>query len=153
MTRTERYGSLVARGSLAAIFLISGLGKLAGPAGTAAYIASKGLPLPMLFGVLAGVLEIGAGALLLTGVRARYAALALALFLVPVTVIFHNPLGLTGMEAQIQIIQVLKNLAIIGGLLAVTTRGAGALSLDARRDRASSDTHPRPPREITATAA
>ncbi len=132
MTSTERYGSLVARGSLAAIFIISGVGKLAGPAGTAAYIASKGLPAPMLLGVLAGVLELGAGALLFAGFRARYAALALALFLVPVTAIFHNPIGLGGMDAHMQVIQLLKNVAIIGGLLVVATRGAGALSLDGR---------------------
>jgi putative oxidoreductase len=60
------------------------------------------------------------------------ARVALAVFLVPVTAIFHNPAGLAGMEAQTQVIQVLKNLAIIGGLLSVASWGAGALSLEVR---------------------
>jgi putative oxidoreductase len=132
MRTSERYGTLAARVALAAIFLVSGFGKLAGPAGTAAYIASKGLPLPMLAAIGAGVLELAGGLMLLVGLRTRWAAIALAVFLVPVTALFHNPAGLAGMEAQLQVIQVLKNLAIIGGLLSVASWGAGALSLDAR---------------------
>jgi len=153
MNSMERYGSLAARGALAAIFIISGFGKLSGLAGAAAYIASKGLPAPMLLAVLAGLLELAGGVLLLAGLRARYAALALALFLVPVTALFHNPIGLTGMDAQMQVIQVLKNLAILGGLLAVTTRGAGAFSLDARSERASSDARTRPLTERTVASS
>lgn len=53
MNSMERYGSLAARAALATIFVISGLGKLAGPEGAAAYIASKGLPAPMLLALLA----------------------------------------------------------------------------------------------------
>ena len=104
--------------------------RVTGLAATSGYIASKGLPAPMILGVAAGVLELVAGLALLVGFRARYAALALTAFLVPVTIIFHNPIGLAGVEAQMQVIQVLKNLAIAGGLLAIATRGAGALSLD-----------------------
>ena len=130
MNSIERYGSLAARGGLAAIFILSGFGKLTAVAGTAAYIASKGLPAPTLLAVLAGITELGGGLLLLAGLRARAASLLLAAFLMPVTVIFHNPSGLSGMDAQMQVIQLLKNLAIIGGLLTVATRGAEALSLD-----------------------
>ena len=130
MNSTERFGSLASRGALAAIFIISGFGKLAGPAGTAAYIASHGLPLPMLAAIGAGILELAGGVMLLVGLRARVAALVLATFLVPVTAIFHNPAGLTGMDAQMQVIQLLKNLAIAGGLLSIAIWGAGQLSFD-----------------------
>ncbi len=132
MTNLERYGSLVSRAALAIIFILSGFGKLAGPAAAASYIASKGLPAPTLLAVLAGITELAGGLMLLAGFRARVAALGLALFLVPTTILFHSPLGLTGMEANMQLIQVLKNLAIAGGLLSVATWGAGAFSLDAR---------------------
>jgi putative oxidoreductase len=127
----ERIGSVAARAALAAIFLISGFGKLAAPAAAGAAIASKGLPEPALLAALAGLTEFGGGLLLLAGYRARAAALGLALFLVTATILFHNPVGLTGAEAHLQQIQLLKNVAIFGGLLAVATRGAGAASLDA----------------------
>lgn len=153
MTSTERYGSLAARAALATIFVISGLGKLAGPEGAAAYIASKGLPAPMLLALLAGVTELAGGVMLAVGLRTRLAALALALFLVPATVLFHNPFGLTGAEAHMQQIQALKNLAIAGGLVALATWGAGAISLDAwleRRGRSHAKAIPQPKRAAIA---
>ncbi|HET6936048.1 MAG TPA: DoxX family protein, partial [Candidatus Angelobacter sp.] len=70
------------------------------------------------------------GLLLLTGLKARYAAVILALWLVPVTLTFHNFWAFQGQEQQEQMVNFLKNLAIIGGLLAVaaSSRGAGKLS-------------------------
>lgn len=135
MASMERYGSLGARAALATIFVISGLGKLLGPEGAAAYIAAKGLPAPMLLALLAGVTELAGGSMLVVGLRTRLAAVGLALFLVPATVLFHNPFGLTGAEAHMQQIQALNNLAIAGGLVALATWGAGAISLDAWRER------------------
>jgi putative oxidoreductase len=128
----EHYGPAAGRTALALIFILSGLNKLADPAGTGMYIASKGLPLGTLLAVLAGAVEVAGGLSVALGVRARWGALALAGFLVPVTFLFHNPAGLEGMAAQMEVIQVLKNLAILGGLLAVASLGAGPLSLDAR---------------------
>jgi putative oxidoreductase len=125
---------LVGRTLLAAIFVASGLMKLVAPTATAAYIASYGVPMPMVAGVAAGVLELVAGLLLVAGVQTRWTAIVLAAFLVPVTAIFHNPFGLSGAEAQLQIVQVLKNLAIMGGLLVVAGAGAGRVSVDARVD-------------------
>ena len=66
------------------------------------------------------MIEIGGGLLLLTGFKARYAALALALFLVPVTLVFHNP------AHQDQMVNFLKNLAIIGGLLVTASASRSA---------------------------
>jgi putative oxidoreductase len=128
----DRFGPLAARLALALIFVMSGFGKLADPGAVAGYIASKGLPLASLLAVLAAALEIAAGLALALGAKTRWAALALAAFLVPVTLLFHNPAGLAGMAAQQEMIQVFKNLAIIGGLVALASFGPGRLSLDAR---------------------
>jgi putative oxidoreductase len=128
----DRYGPLAGRSALALIFIVSGLGKLADPATTGAYIASKGLPLATLLAVLAGAIEVAGGLSVVLGARARWGALALAAFLVPVTIIFHNPAGLEGMAAQMEMIQVFKNLAILGGLLTVASLGAGPVSVDSR---------------------
>jgi putative oxidoreductase len=135
MSTQERIGSLIARIALAGIFVVSGFGKLTGPANTAAYIASHGLPAPTVLAVLAGIAELAGGLLIATGFRTRTAALVLAAYLVPVTAVFHNPAGLSGMDAMMQQIQLMKNLAIIGGLLAVATSGARGLSLDAYRHK------------------
>jgi putative oxidoreductase len=128
----DTFGPLAARVALALIFVMSGFAKLADPAATAGYIASKGLPLASLLAVLAATLELAAGLALVLGAKTRWAALALAAFLVPVTLIFHNPAGLEGMAAQMQMIQLLKNLSILGGLLAVASFGPGRISVDAR---------------------
>lgn len=124
--------TLVGRSLLAAIFVVSGVMKLATPEATAAYIASQGLPAPLALGIAAGLLELAAGLLLAVGFQTRWAAVVLAAFLVPVTALFHNPLGLSGAEAQLQLAQLLKNLAIMGGLLVVAGVGPGRFSVDAR---------------------
>lgn len=135
MKALEQYGPLAARVLLATIFLVSGFGKLADPGASAGYIASHGLPLATLLAVGAGLLEVAGGALVLLGFRARWGALALAAFLIPTTFIFHNPVGLEGMEAQMQLIHAMKNLAIIGGLVSIAAFGSGAFSLDTSRAR------------------
>ena len=111
-----------ARSLVALVFLVAGIGKLMAVQGTAAYIRSKGLPAAPILAVAAAALELTAGALVAAGTRVRVAAVALAVFLVVVTAIFHNPLGLPPAEAQAQAQQVFKNLAILGGLLLVAAR-------------------------------
>jgi putative oxidoreductase len=122
---------LVARLGLGAIFLASGLGKVAGWSGAVAYAGSKGVPELLLAGATA--LEIFGGVSLLAGWRTRWGAAALIVFLVPVTLVFHNFWAPQGAEVQLQMIQFLKNVAIGGGLFAVIGAGPGAISLDAQR--------------------
>lgn len=110
---------------LAAIFLLSGIGKLSAAAATQAYIGSLGLPAPVLGYYLALLVEIGGGALLLAGYQTRIVALALAGFSVVTAVLFHS-----NFADQNQMIHFLKNLAIAGGLLQVVAFGAGAFSVD-----------------------
>lgn len=131
-SQLEKYGSLVARLAVAAIFIHGGWGKLGELEGTAAYIAAKGLPAAELGALFAALLELGGGLAIALGLGARWAALALAIFLVPTTWLFHNPIGLEGAAAAMQTIQVYKNLAIAGGLLALTAFGPGPLALEAR---------------------
>lgn len=120
----------VGRILLAAIFLIGGFGKLMDPAGTQGYIASVGLPFPVLGYAAALVIELGGGALLLLGYRVRLVSLGLAAFSIVSALIFHHALG-----DQNQMFHFLKNFAMAGGLLQVCAFGAGAFSLD---DRAAS---------------
>lgn len=124
---------LVARILLALMFVLAGVSKLTGLEGTAGYIASVGLPAPMVLAVAAGVLELAAGVMLVVGWQTRGAALALALFTVVASVLFHNFWAMPADKAFMQQLMFLKNLAVTGGLLFVVAFGAGSLSLDAKR--------------------
>jgi putative oxidoreductase len=125
---------VIARILLALMFVLAGIEKLSGLDGTAGYIASRGLPAPMLLAAAAGVLELGAGVLLIVGWQARWAALALAAFTLVASVIFHNFWAVPEAQQMTQQLMFMKNIAVIGGLLFVFAFGAGALSLDARRN-------------------
>ena len=120
MGSTDRYGYLAARIMLAAIFLLTGYDKLVDTADAAADIAEIGLPLPTLLALVAGLVELGCGTLLALGRKTQWAAAGLLLFLLPVTVLMENPLLA---EADFgTVIDFLKNLAIMGGLLLVVLR-------------------------------
>ncbi len=125
--------ALIGRVLLAWLFIPAGWAKLgAGFAGTAGYIASKGLPMPEVLAVAALVVEIGAGIALLVGFKTRWAALLLALFSLGAAVFFHNYWAVPADQVMVQTLMFNKNLAIAGGLLAFAAFGAGAWSLDAR---------------------
>jgi len=133
LNRYQSAFSLAARLLLAALFLPAGLSKLFGFAGTVGYIASVGLPLPTLGAGLAVAMEVLGGLALIAGYQTRWAALLMAVFTVVAGVFFHNFWAAPAEAMQMQQIMFMKNLAIAGGLLALTAFGPGALSLDAKR--------------------
>ncbi|WP_137174829.1 DoxX family protein [Massilia sp. HP4] len=111
---------------MATIFVFSGVGKALAPEATLGYIQSAGLPFPWLALAGAIAIEIGGGVLLALGYKTRLAAAGLAAFSVITAFAFHNAIG-----DQNQLIHLLKNIAMAGGLLQVVAFGAGAWSLDA----------------------
>ncbi|MGH7186936.1 MAG: DoxX family protein, partial [Pseudomonadota bacterium] len=76
------------------------------------------------------LIELGGGLLLAIGCKTRWAALAIILFLIPATLVFHAFWGLEAGEMNTQLIQFQKNLAIMGGLLYVLVSGPGRISVD-----------------------
>jgi putative oxidoreductase len=118
---------------LASLFLIAGFGKVTGFAGTVGYIASKGLPAPAVLAALTAALELGAGLALAIGFQARWAALALAVFTLIASFVFHNFWDAPADQQMVQTLMFLKNVSIAGGLLTVVAFGAGAWSLDGGR--------------------
>jgi putative oxidoreductase len=130
---TQGFPMLIARVLLALMFLLAGLSKFGGLEGTAGYIASKGLPMAQLLAIATAALEVVAAVMLIVGWQARWAALALAAFTLLASVIFHNYWALPADQQMMQQLMFMKNLSIVGGLLAVFVFGAGTLSLDGRR--------------------
>ena len=109
--------NFLSRALIAVIFVLSGFMKLANFQGMAGMAASTGLPLPSISIALAAFIEIAAGLALVAGWQVRWASLALFLYLIPATLIFHAAKLSDPAQAQMQMVEVLKNLAIMGGLL------------------------------------
>ncbi|MBV1906161.1 MAG: DoxX family protein [Pseudomonadales bacterium] len=126
----NRFIPLIGRTLIAFIFIMSGVNKIGGWEQTAGYMASKGMPAAFIFLAGAVIFEILGGLSVLLGYKAKLGALALILFTVPASIIFHNFWAFEGMQQQTQMIMFMKNLAIIGGLLLVTGFGSGPLSMD-----------------------
>jgi putative oxidoreductase len=128
----QNLAALAGRLLLVLIFLFSGFGKLTNPSGTLGYIASAGLPFPQLLLWGSVVIELGAALALLLGWKARWAAALILLWMIPVTAVFHNPWAGDPSQAQMQMIHLMKNLSIMGGLLLVIVLGPGGWSVERR---------------------
>jgi putative oxidoreductase len=125
--------SLAGRLLLALLFLPAGISKIGGFAGTAGYIASKGLPMPELGAVIAIVVEVLGSLALIAGFGTRVAALVLAVFTLVATVFFHAYWAVPAEMQMVQQLMFFKNIAVVGGLLVLAAFGAGGWSLDAKR--------------------
>ena len=125
--------ALIARILLALMFVLAGLSKFGNLSGTAGYIGSKGLPLPMLLAIATAVLEVVGGLAIVVGYRARIAGLVLALFTLLASLLFHDFWSLPADQQMVQQLMFMKNVSVAGGLLLLAAFGAGGLSLDARR--------------------
>ncbi|WUR12309.1 DoxX family protein [[Empedobacter] haloabium] len=122
---TNSFVPAIGRALLATIFVISAIGKIAAPEATIGYIQSVGLPFATLGLAIAIAVELGGGLLLVLGVKARAVAAVLAAFSIVTGLAFHHAIG-----DQNQLIHLLKNFAMAGGLLQVVAFGAGAFSVD-----------------------
>lgn len=122
---------LIARLLIAALFLSAAYGKVTHYDATAAYMASKGLPMiPLLLG-LSIVIEVVGGLSLVFGYKIRALAIILILYLIPLTFVMHEFwMNSDPMQRQNEMYHFQKNLAIIGGLLYVVSCGAGYLGFD-----------------------
>jgi putative oxidoreductase len=140
-SEAARLAVVAGRALYSAIFIIAAFGHFSPT--TIDYAAQQGVPLPELLVPVSGILSFTGGLSLLLGYRARLAALLLAAFLVPVTVMMHNFWAIEDpLMAQLQQAMFMKNLALFGAALLIAHFGAGPLSLD-RLDAAN-----RPDRSI-----
>jgi len=118
--------SILARLLIAALFFVSGIGKLMDPGSAAQMLQTTNLP-----GTLAvpvGIFEVVAAVLLAIGLMTRLVSLLLAGFVALTIFFFHHdfgdPAGLTN---------ALLHLALLGGLLAVFAYGQMRGSYDHMR--------------------
>jgi putative oxidoreductase len=132
-TPTQNITVLAGRILLGLLFLVSGVGKIAGFDGTVGYISAQHLPLPALAAALTIVVELGGGIALVTGLWTRQAALVLAAFTLLTAFVFHAFWSAPEAAKAMQQIQFLKNLSIAGGRFVLAAFGPGRISLAPRR--------------------
>jgi putative oxidoreductase len=125
--------SWISRLLLSIIFILSGFMKIAGFAATSGFLASLGWPAPGLWVTLAILFELFGGLALLLGFKVRLASLALIVFTLAATLFVHGALlgkAADAAEKQNQMVNILKNFAIIGGLIKYYVDGAGRYAID-----------------------
>lgn len=105
---------IAGRTLLAALFVLAGLAKIAGPQPFLEHMAQHRLPGFLLYGVI--TLELGAGLALFAGFQVRYAALALGLFCAMTALIFHLDLS-----DKVERSFFVKDLAIAGGMFVLAS--------------------------------
>jgi putative oxidoreductase len=115
--RPNQFALLIGRLMAGGMYLYSGIANLLELGGKAGYAASKGLPHAQLWVTLASLLLVVAGVSLLSGIQPRLGVGAVALFLIPVTIIMHNFWALSGMERIAEMHAFLGNLALLGSAL------------------------------------
>ncbi len=125
---TQSIAELAGRFLLAAMFLMSGLGKIGAYSATAGYMSSVGVPGILLPFVIAT--EVIGAVAIIAGWQTRIAAFLLAGFTLLAAAFFHNNFG-----DQNQMIHFFKNVSIAGGFLLLVANGAGPLSVDGRLAR------------------
>jgi putative oxidoreductase len=130
MNVATRYAPLVGRAFLAFLFLQSGWLKMFEFGKTAAVMTAKGVPMAQAALLVTIVILLAGGLMLLVGWHARWAALALFVWMVPVTLLYHAFWSAEPAQLTNQVNHFLKNLALMGALLVIAGIGSGPLSLD-----------------------
>jgi putative oxidoreductase len=110
------------------------LSKLSGFEGTVAYIGSVGLPFASVAAAAAVAVEILGSVALIVGFQTRIAAAVLAVFTLVASVFFHAFWAAAPEQAFMQQLLFFKNVGVMGGLLLLVSSGAGAWSLDAKKE-------------------
>jgi putative oxidoreductase len=137
MDALSNFVVVVGRILIALIFVRAGINKLGSIDATAAEMAKGGIPLSNILVYGAIVMELGVGLLLMVGLFARCAALALFFYTLTLALIFHAYWAAPAAQARMQASFFFGHLSMMGGMLMVVAFGAGALSLDAVMRRRS----------------
>mgnify|MGYP003382326861 CR=1 FL=1 len=117
------------------LFIVSGIMKLTDIAATAQLIAAKliipaslapyvtqveaatGMPVATLLAIAAGIVEVLCAVMIAFGLAGRTFAVILLLYVLAATALMHDFWNLAGAERINDMIQALKNLSLVGGLM------------------------------------
>jgi putative oxidoreductase len=120
---------LIARISLSAVYLYSGVDKLVCWNNGLKFCIEHKMPRPNVVLAITAIIHAVCGLMVLLGFFAREGAVILLLFTAVATYWVHNPIGRTGENFRRETTISLEHLAIIGGLLLIAVTGPGTLAL------------------------
>lgn len=126
---------LAARLLISLLFVLFGWSKLIGFSGTVAYMQHTGAPLPLIAAAIAVLMEVPVALAIAFGLFTRPLALLMALYTLGTALIGHPYWSMTGAAQYANEINFYKNIAIIGGLLALYVAGPGRFAVDALLSR------------------
>lgn len=121
---------LIGRIGFSMIFIIAGSDKIMNFSKSAAMLADKDVEAASVVLALAIVFELGGGLLILLGWYARFGALLIFLFIIPVTYMFHAFWAMEGQSMINNMQHFMKNASLLGGAVYIISCGAGHISVD-----------------------
>lgn len=134
MQKLDTLFLLAGRFLLGLYFILPGISKIANYAGTSEYMLAHKVPLIPVLLPLTIAMQIGLGVALIVGFRGKLAAFLLAGLTLLISIFMHNFWGYAeGMERNHEMQNFIKNMAIMAGLMVITSVGTGAYSLDNRK--------------------
>jgi putative oxidoreductase len=123
--------ALIGRVLFSLIFILSGISHFLHS--TIEYAASQGVPMASFVVPLSGAIAVAGGLSIAAGYRARWGAILIVVFLIPVTLSMHKFWTVTDPPmAQMQMAHFMKNVSMLGATLLISYFGSGPLSLDNR---------------------
>lgn len=124
-----KYLLLTGRIFFSLIFIMAGPNHFS--SATIGYAASLGVPLAAFVVPLSGLIALIGGLSIAAGFKAKWGALLIILFLIPVTLMMHQFWTVKDpMMMQMQMTMFMKNISMLGGAIIIANLGSGPLSLD-----------------------
>jgi len=127
---------VIGRVAIPILFIVSGIGKFLNVSGISSHPgvtnfmnAFGEITTRTTLGYIATI-EVVGGISVLIGLKTRWGAIALILFTACTIIFAHNFWTMEGAARAANQVQALKNLAIMGGLLALAIMGSGRYSVD-----------------------
>ena len=121
---------LAGRVLLGLLFAYFGYMKMMNIGGTEQYFTKWGFPMPQVTAWVAVLFELVGGLMIIVGWKTRWAAWALAVYVVIATFVAHRFWTYEAAQAFNQTSHFFKNLCIIGGMLLLAASGPGRYSID-----------------------
>lgn len=120
--------ALISRSLIALLFVVAGVNKIMGFEGTVGYVGSLGVPLPVIATILVILIEVPIALMFAWGYKVKQTGYALIAFTVLATLLAHRDMFGADM------VTVLKNIAIIGGLMSAIACVCGDCAVHGKKN-------------------